>query len=300
MKILVTGARGFLAGELARVLTGQHEVILTSRKSDVEVAGRSITPLDLADGGKTKEFVRLVSPDVLVNTAAISLPDWAVDHPDETVAANVTAVENLVEACSGLGAKLVHLSTDYVFSGKSPPYREDDPRDPVNFYGETKARAEEVIEGSEIEWLTCRTTVLYGLRKAHQRPNIFVDAYLKLAAGERVFAPEKHATNPTPVWDLAAALKVLIEKGARGTYHVAGKESVSRYEFARVVAEVFGFDGDLVVAVPLPAKKAVRPLNTTLDVGKLKRDFGIELRGPREALTEIKERYGASLGEVVR
>ena len=101
----------------------------------------------------------------------------AEDHKDETYAANVTAIQNIIQNCRDLQIPLLHMSTDYVFSGNDPPYSEDSLRDPVNYYGQTKVEAEDALENSDIEYLICRTTMLYGTKQPYQRPNPFIDWY---------------------------------------------------------------------------------------------------------------------------
>jgi dTDP-4-dehydrorhamnose reductase len=287
MKVIVTGARSFLASALVPRLMGDFEVILTSHRGDVTVKGLPIHPLDLSDMKAVDKFIDQHRPAWIVNCAAISLPDWAEDHREETWAANVTAVQNLVAAATKYTVKLLHMSTDYVFSGDHPPYAEEADRSPVNYYGQTKLEGERIIQASAVHWLLCRTTVLYGIRESYHRPNIFEDWFEPLAAGKSVKAASGHYTNPTYVEDCAMALFELIRRDARGIFHTAGPESMSRYEFAKTLAEVLGVDPTLVEAIPVIPKRAVRPHNTTLQVDKLKNMIGVSLRSPREAFPEL-------------
>ncbi len=145
MKILITGARGYLASFLIPKLAPLHELILTSHHSEEEPSDPPIYALDLSDTDSTSSFIHEYQPDYIVNTAAVSLPDWAEDHKDETYAANVTAIQNIIQNCRDLQIPLLHMSTDYVFSGNDPPYSEDSLRDPVNYYGQTKVESRRCI-----------------------------------------------------------------------------------------------------------------------------------------------------------
>jgi dTDP-4-dehydrorhamnose reductase len=282
MKILITGARSFLADALIPRLLSKHKLFLTSHKSDIKVDGLEIIPIDLANKNEITLFTQTITPDWIVNCAAISLPDWAEDHQQETRDANVVAVENLTLIAKNLNCRLLHMSTDYVFDGEHAPYIETSPRNPVNFYGQTKAKAEEIIEQSGCDYLICRTTVLYGLIKPHHRPNPFMDWYPLLKANKPVKAATEHITTPTFVEDLADVLTYLIEHDARGIYHTAGSVAMSRFEFARQLAIAMNKDPGLVVAATIIPKRAVRPRHTTLNTDKLMHDYHLQLRPPSE------------------
>ena len=147
MKILITGARGYLASFLIPILLKDHEIFLTSLHSDRLISGFSIIPLDLSNFALTSKLIKETNPDLIINTAAITLPDWAEDNKKRTYAANVIAVENLVKICrlQDPKIKLVQISTDYVFSGENAPYNEENKPNPVNYYGQTKLEAEKII-----------------------------------------------------------------------------------------------------------------------------------------------------------
>jgi dTDP-4-dehydrorhamnose reductase len=289
MKIIITGARGYLSHSIIPVLKNDHELILTSFTADREIWGLPIEPLDLSHGEKLHKFIESHKPDLILNTAAVTLPDWAEDNQDKTYAANVIAVENLIRECQQFSIKLVHISTDYVFSGENPPYSEEDKREPVNFYGKTKLQAEQVIEKSEITYLICRITMLFGIKSSYHRPNPFVDAYNKLKSNQTVFASTTHTTAPSYVENLAECIKYLVEHNVCGIYHTAGSEMVSRFEFAKYVAEIFNFDPNLIVPAKNIPKKAVRPLNSTLNISKLISKTGFKMLNIKEALLHIKQ-----------
>lgn len=289
MKILITGARGYLASYLIPRLKKVHELILTSFHSENTPEGETIHALNLADNVTLHGFIEKYRPEYIVNTAAVSLPDWAEDHIQETNDANVIAVQNIVNICSEFKIPLLHMSTDYVFGGDRAPYKEEDPRAPVNLYGKTKALAEEIIEKAHIQSLICRTTLLYGLKQSYQRPNPFLDFYAKFKANQKFDAPINHFTCPTYVEDLADCLVELIQKKKYGVYHTAGPESISRYQFAIQLSEVFGFDSSLVKKIPLVSKRAIRPPNTSLSVEKLRKELGIVMHTPKEAFQILKQ-----------
>ena len=296
MKILITGARGFFANSLIPILLKDHDVFLTSLHSDRLISGHSIIPLNLADFDLTNKLIKQICPDIIVNTAAITLPDWAENNKERTYTANVIAVENLVKICSSqnLKIKLVQISTDYVFSGENPPYNEESTPNPVNYYGHTKLLAEEIIldafKRKKLEnFLICRTTLLYGLTKSFHRGNFFTNTYKTLKEHQNVIASTSNITCPTHVKDLALCLKFLIENNNSGIFHTAGLESVSRYEFAKKIAKIFEFDQNKIIPSKSHTKKAQRPKNSTLDTSKLKKVLPFNMKKIEEALLTIKE-----------
>ena len=289
MKFLITGARGYLASYLIPRLSKNHELILTSQHSENNPNSEPIHALNLADSSNLYDFIEKYSPEYIINTAAVSLPDWAEDHIQETNDANIVSVQNLVRVCSKFNIPLLHMSTDYVFGGDRAPYKETDLRAPVNFYGKTKAAAEEIIETGQIQYMICRTTLLYGLKQAYQRPNPFIDFYTKLNAHQQIEVPINHFTTPTYVEDLVDCLIQLIQQKRQGIYHTAGPESISRYDFAIQLAEIFGFDTSLVKGVPLVSKRAIRPPNTSLSTEKLRSEVGIVMHTPKEAFQILKK-----------
>ena len=287
MRILITGARGYLTQALIPTLSPDHDLVLTDLHADDSNPDFPVHGLDLADFDSLFALIQEHRPDQIINTAAISLPDWAEDHRDVTYAANVTAVKNLIRCCKEENIFLLQMSTEYVFSGENPPYMEDDMRGPVNYYGETKCDAEKLLQSSEIQFTICRATALYGLKQASRR-DLFSGTYEKLKAGENVKASPLQATSPTLVYDLVTTLKYLVEHKIRGVYHTCGPEMISRYKFARRICQVFNFDENLVEKQDIIPKRAVRPVNSALSTKKLKRDTGIVMKGVKEALLYLK------------
>lgn len=242
MRVLVTGANGMLGRDLLSALAGR----------DVTPLGRA--DLDVTDAAAVAAAVR--GHDLVVNCAAYTKVDDAETHEDAAYAVNATGPANLAAACAESGARLVTISTDYVFDGNATePYAEDLPRDPINAYGRTKAAGEELaLEAHPTGTYVVRTAWLYG---AHG-PN-FAQTMLNLAKTKDTWSVvADQLGQPTWTADLAAQIVALVDADApAGIYHGTNSGEATWYEFARAVLEESGLDPDRIT--PTDSSSFVRP-----------------------------------------
>ncbi len=221
-KILLVGADGQLGSELRKDL------------------GAGVTPLthkdiEISDPAQTEAIIKAAAPDTVVNTAAYhNLPDCEKD-PETAFKVNVLGARNLAQACRRTGAKLVHISTDYVFDGrKGSPYTEDDPPRPLNVYGVSKAAGEFFITAAG-RYLIIRTSGLYGVRGCRAKGGRnFVKTMLLAAKTKPVLDISANVvSSPTYARDAARKIKELLEKDApSGVYHVANSGACTWHDFA--------------------------------------------------------------------
>ena len=275
-KILVTGARGQLGFELARLLPAHGEVTALNHMQ-----------LDLEDADALRATVRSLQPALIVNAAAYTAVDQAEREPGRAEAINARAPGILAEEAKRLGALLIHYSTDYVFDGTaSEPYAEDSSANPLNTYGRSKLHGEQAIFASGAASLVLRTSWIYGLRGQN-----FLLTIRRLANEReelRIVADQFGVPN----WSRALAevtstlvgqgLEALIERS--GLYHVSARGSTSWFEFARAI--IGPVEKPRVVPIttaeyPTPAR---RPLHAVLATAKLERVFGLALRDWRTTL----------------
>jgi dTDP-4-dehydrorhamnose reductase len=249
---LITGAGGMLAADVLdrAALTGEPVLAL----------GRS--ELDLCDSRAVRDFVSAYRPGVVINCAGWTAVDEAETHEAEALAVNGHAVRGLARACDLAGARLVHLSTDYVFAGTgAQPYREDAPTAPVNAYGRTKLAGERAAleHGHHV----VRTAWLYG----SAGPN-FVDTMIRLA-GERETVQVVDDQRGQPTWtaDLADYLVRLARSDLPpGVYHGTSAGETTWYGLAREVFTLLGLDPERVRPVTSASfpRPATRPANSVL------------------------------------
>ncbi|MEV4473442.1 dTDP-4-dehydrorhamnose reductase [Nonomuraea salmonea] len=252
MRWLITGGGGMLATDVLdrAALTGEPVLAL----------GRS--ELDVSDRRAVRDFVCAYRPRVVVNCAAWTAVDDAEAHPDAALRVNGRAVGWLAEACSRAGARLVHVSTDYVFDGTSPlPYREDAPAAPVNAYGRSKRAGE--LAALEHGHYVVRTAWLYGAAG----PN-FVRTMIGLPAErDTVDVVDDQRGQPTWTADLADYLVRLAQSDLPpGVYHGTSAGETTWYGLAREIFTLLGRDPERVRPVPSEAfpRAARRPANSVL------------------------------------
>ena len=211
---------------------------------------------------------------------------------------NVLGTQNVVNACKKRGAKLIYISTDFVFDGESPPaggYSEEDVPNPINWYAQTKYEGEKIVQRSNIPWLICRPAFPY--RTKFEPKKDFVRAILaRLEAGEKVMAVNDQIVTPTFIDDIAYALEKLIDEKAEGIYHLVGSQSLTPYTAAKMVAQVFGYDPDLIEGVGADdyfAGRAKRPFELGLRNDKI-RKLDVKMATFEEGLQKLKEQLAIS------
>jgi len=242
VRVLVTGAGGMLASDVCSVLS-EHDVTAVTRAQ-----------LDIEDSDAVASMVE--GHDVVVNTAAYTKVDDAETHEEAAYGVNARGAENLAHASRAAGARLIHISTDYVFDGTaSSPYAEDTPRAPVSAYGRTKAAGEElVLAAHESGVAIVRTAWLYGVHG----PN-FVDTMIRLA-GERETLQVVDDQRGQPTWslDLARQIGALIGDGVpAGIFHGTNAGETTWFGLARRVFELSGLDPERIQ--PTDSSSFVRP-----------------------------------------
>lgn len=293
-RVLVCGSNGLLGQRLAWLLDSdpEYEVLHTSHHRSFAQPEILIdyTQLDISVRSDVKSLVTSFRPDVILNAAAMTNVDACEREREQAWKINVTAVENLAEVSRRIGAKLIHVSTDYVFDGRTGNYKEEDRVHPINYYGKTKLAGENVLVSSGINYAILRTIVVYGTG-VNVKNNFALWVINSLSEKKMIRCVDDQISNPTHVADLALAMKQCMEHDARGLYHVAGAESVSRYDFAVRAAEIFGFDSSLITKIKSGdlQQLAQRPLHTSFVIEKAKKTFHYSPMNITQGLKLVQE-----------
>ena len=292
-RVLICGSNGLLGQRLALMLSSQteYEVLNTSRKRSFVYDDRlfDYTQLDITKKGDVKSLVSSFHPTTIINAAAAADVDWCELHREDAWKINVVGVENLIEATRKVGARLIHISTDYIFDGTHGPYSEDDKPNPISYYGKTKLASENAVRIAELPHTILRTIVLYG-NGIGVRDCFPIWVIKNLRAGKVVRCSEDQISNPTHVNDIAFAAVKGFELNRDGIYHICGSERVSRYQFAVRTAELFGLDPGLIQAVKSADLNQVAPRPTVTGFVTLKAqtELGVKSMDISQGLTVLK------------
>jgi len=250
--------------------------------------------IDLTRRQEVRKVVDEFEPDVIVHTAAVTDVDLCEKERGLAWQVNVGTVENLSYAAKLTGAKIIHLSTDYVFDGKSGPYNELDRPNPISYYGRTKLASENLLLTSGVQNAIIRTMVLYGLG-LNVKSNFALWLYNNLKDGKPLRVVDDQFGNPTLADDLAYAILKIIELERTGVYHIAGSDMISRYDFALALARVFNFNKKLITPVKSSAfiQPAPRPLKSGLIILKAQTELDVKMSGVEHGLTVFKNQLEA-------
>lgn len=269
-RILITGASGFLGRAVMDQLGGASKVIGLAHRH----AAGGLWPVDLRDLSAFRAVVEEARPDVVVHCTAYRDPDFCETEQEETRRLNVAPVRALVDTLP-LQARLVFVSTDYVFDGEHPPYREDDERRPVNFYGWSKKEGEDMV-AERASSVILRIPLLMGCGETFAESGFIAKMARAIADGDDMELDDCTMRYPTDIRDVAAAIAFLLERDASGVYHCSGRRGQTQYQWARELAERMKADADRIRPVAAPsARKAFRPTHSRLATDRI-RSLGFE------------------------
>ncbi len=295
MKILITGAKGQLGNELARQLQAGKSALgpLPTALLGATLKLVDIEDCDLSRRPETLALIEGFAPDVVLNCAAYTNVNGCETEQDLAFGANVLAPRNLAMACEKTGAKLVHVSTDYVFSGEGDtPFSEAQPTAPCSAYGRTKLLGETYVREFCSRWFIVRTAWLYGRVGGN-----FVKTVMKITREKgKIKVVNDQLGNPTNAEDLAHHLLLLAAGEEYGLYHGTGQGICSWYDFAAEIVRLAGIDAVVhpctTAEYPTPAK---RPAYSALDHAMLRATVGDHMRPWQAALAD----YLAEMKETV-
>lgn len=271
--LLVTGGTGYLGFELIRLAAGRRLAATHLASEPRPARGVEWLRLDVRDAAAVRQALDRLRPAAVVHTAYRQEGEGAR-------ATNVDGSDAVARAAAAVGARLLHISTDVLFDGtKTGPYTEDDPPSPLTDYGRSKADAERAVLGGHPRALIVRTSLMYGGREPSRHERLAREA----ASGDAAMTFfDDELRSPVLVGELAAALLELVDRDESGILHVAGPETVSRYEFAVLIARANGLAAGRIRRGSLAASGLTRPANCALDSSRARALLRTGLRGVHE------------------
>ncbi len=276
--VFVTGSGGQLGSEIRKI---------SHRFQDHRFVFLTHEDLDIGDPQHVERKLAPAKDDVIINAAAYTSVDRAEDEPENARKANALGPENLARLAAKSGCLLIHISTDYVFDGESPrPYKEEDTTAPRNMYGVTKLEGEQAILKSHAQAIIIRTSWVYSSFGRN-----FVKTMLDLGRKRgNVSVIFEQSGSPTHARDLAEAILKIMQSVPDGLalpqiYHYSNEGFISWYDFAKAIFELANVECQVApIEIEDYPVRAVRPVNTVLNKGKIKRDFNVTIPYWRDSL----------------
>ncbi|UBF25666.1 NAD(P)-dependent oxidoreductase [Kovacikia minuta CCNUW1] len=288
-KLLITGASGFLGWHLCQVAAADWEVYGTCLSRSIQVPGTKTLPVDLSNFQDLKTLFQTVQPDAVIHLAAQANLNRCQEQPKASHLINVTVSSHIAGLCADYGIPCAFSSTDQVFDGLHPPYRETDSVSPINRYGEQKALAENEMQSRYPQTAICRMPLMFGA--VPPTASSFLQPFIQTLKEGRelnLFVDEIR----TPVSGTTAATGLLLAlQQVQGLIHLGGKEPISRYDFGRLMVEVLELPAAGLKACRQQDVKmaAPRPPDVSLDSSKAF-DLGYAPPSLREELERVRER----------
>jgi dTDP-4-dehydrorhamnose reductase len=286
-RLLVTGYGGFVTGSVVAQAGTDWDVIALSR-SNVTGGREDITAIafDLRDADRLRRVFEETRPAAVIHAAAMADIDFCQTHQDEAEAVNVTVTQHLAELCRQHGARLVFCSTDSVFDGQRGRYVEEDVPRPLNYYAETKVRAERSVQDRLDDVVVARLALVMGLPLIGAGNSFLARMIASFQRETPVSVPENELRTPVDVVTLGRALLELADNAFTGILHLAGNTRLNRYDMAVHIAARLGFPRALVKPTNSNAMsgRAPRPDDVSLDNSRARQVLTTPMLGLAEGL----------------
>lgn len=265
MKLLIIGASGVLG---SRLYDDTVKKKWDARGTFFSHECKGFFCVDMADKSGVHKIFDSFRPDTVALCGGITDVDLCEEKPGLAEEVNIKGTANVAEKAREYEARLVLVSTDYIFNGDSGPYSEEDRPSPVNIYGRTKLEAENIVREKMEEYLIVRTAQLYG--RDYRGKNFALKIIKNMHHGKEVYAADDFYSTPTYAEDLSQSIIELIEKGHQGIFNIAGADFLDRYSYVNKIADIFNLKKSLINRVMLNDLnlKAARPPKAGLNVSK--------------------------------
>ena len=279
-KVLITGSGGILGTELSIRLNELFDVLALPKSSSKNF-------LDITDFNMMYSIFKNFNPDFVINCAAFTNVDSCELNKQIARNVNVKGLMNLLK-CMSKNSKMIHISTDYVFNGKDGNYKENDMKEPINYYGKTKLEADNLLMGSNSNYLIIRPNVLYSSNLS--KNNHFLSWVVNsLKDKTEINVVNDQISNPVYVSDLVEVILSSLLVEYNGVYHFGSEDVISRYDFALLISKIFKLDENLINPIKTSDLKQIaeRPKKSFLNCNKIISDLNIDLYPTEYSLMRI-------------
>ena len=287
MKLLVLGGSGLIGNALLKNSKNEFDILTTFYKNHISIKNvRSFQYSFPNDLNNLRELLEKEKPDVLVNTMGYSNIDFCELNKSDAEMLHVEVTEKICELCENIGTKQIFLSSDYVFDGERGNYSEDDVPNPVNYYGLSKLKAEQLILKNPINTII-RTSVIYDW---DYRARFFNSVIKNLQNNQEINATTDVYNSVTFLDNLVESIFKVITLNQNGIFHVVDSACVNRFEFAEMIAKIFRLDKNLIKTVSVqdePKNIAKRPKNACLNNSKAKKELGLNFNTIEEGVSRV-------------
>ena len=273
-----------LGGRIATVADDEYELVLSHNSNPTD----NTVKCDITNEDEVKKIIERENPDVVIHCAAMTNVDLCEDEVDLAYRINGDATGYLAKASESVNAKMIYVSTDFVFDGKKGNYKEDDEVNPLGIYAKSKYEGEVQLQKYSSDWAIARVSVLYGW---HERPNFTTWVIDELRKDNPINIVTDQINSPTLADNAAEAMFEIAVQDKNGIYHTAGNDLISRYDFTRKVAEVFDLDDNLINPITSDnfVQKAPRPRDSSLNVGKIEKELNFKMESCVESLERMRD-----------
>ncbi len=288
-KIFITGANGLLGQKLVAQLVEKGGFqIFASGKGECRLPGDGFeyVALDITNAQEVEKSLASIQPDIIIHGAAMTHVDQCELNREACYDANVNATAYLIQAAEAVKAHFIFVSTDFIFSGEEGPLDEHAEAAPVNYYGETKLKGEQMVVACKTKWSIARTVLVFGIAHDMSRSNIILWVKSSLEAGKEIQVVDDQFRTPTLAEDLAAGCILIAEKEATGVFNISGPDFLTPYEMANITADYFGLNKELIKRADSSTftQPAKRPLKTGFIISKAQEQLGFEPKTFRTAI----------------
>jgi len=286
-RLLVTGSSGLLGHIIVNLVKNDYMVVPLYNTKPLH---SNALKLDITNLTEVSNLFYKLKPSAVIHTASETNVDKCETEKEHAWKTNVEGTRNIALACGKVGAKLVYISTDYVFDGEKGNYTEQDIPNPINYYGVTKLEGENQVIQNCKNYAILRTSVLYGWHPWKQ--NFATWTINQLKQNKETTVVQDHYNTPTLADNLAEMAIETAQRDLQGLYHASGSERISRYGFARKIAKTFSLDSRLIKPIKmsqLTAWIAQRPKDSSLNTEKIQKQLTTKPLNISEGLNKMKK-----------